>query len=111
MSGKESAQGCIPKRLPGRPDEALGGGNHGPSAPGWGRHSVLEGLLANIALCPATPEIRRLFTAGKNLNYTYGSCCISVRYLWAIALVAPQGTASLSIAAQHAWERSRVAKG
>ena len=26
-SGKESAQGCIPKRLLGRPDEALGGGN------------------------------------------------------------------------------------
>ena len=35
MSGKESAQGCIPKRLLGRPDEALGGGNQGPSAPGW----------------------------------------------------------------------------
>ena len=31
LSGKESAQGCIPKRLPGRPDEALGGGNQGPS--------------------------------------------------------------------------------
>ena len=31
------AQGCIPKRLLGRPDEALGGGNQGPSAPGWGR--------------------------------------------------------------------------
>ena len=29
-----------------------------------GAASVLEGLLANIALCPATPEIRRLFTAG-----------------------------------------------
>ena len=28
LSGKESAQGCIPKRLPGPPDEALGGGNH-----------------------------------------------------------------------------------
>ena len=28
-----------------------------------GAASVLEGLLANIALCPATPEIRRLFTA------------------------------------------------
>ena len=26
-----------PKRLLGRPDEALGGGNQGPSAPGWGR--------------------------------------------------------------------------
>ena len=25
LSGNESAQGCIPKRLPGRPDEALGG--------------------------------------------------------------------------------------
>ena len=36
-SGKESAQGCIPKRLPGRPDEALGGGNQGPSAPAWAR--------------------------------------------------------------------------
>ena len=31
------AQGCIPKRLLGRPDEALGGGNQDPSAPGWGR--------------------------------------------------------------------------
>ena len=28
-----------------------------------GAASVLEGLLANIALCLATPEIRRLFTA------------------------------------------------
>ena len=28
-----------------------------------GAASVLEGLLANIALCPATPEIRRLLTA------------------------------------------------
>ena len=28
-----------------------------------GAASVLEGLLANIALCPTTPEIRRLFTA------------------------------------------------
>ena len=35
LSGKESAQGCLPKRLIGRPDEALGGGNQGPSAPGW----------------------------------------------------------------------------
>ena len=29
-----------------------------------GAASVLEGLLANIALCPTTPETRRLFTAG-----------------------------------------------
>ena len=35
LSGKESAQGCIPQRLLGRPVEALGGGNQGPSAPGW----------------------------------------------------------------------------
>ena len=28
-----SAQGCIPQRLLGRPGEALGGGNQGPSAP------------------------------------------------------------------------------
>ena len=35
LSGKESAQACIPRRLLGRPDEALGGGNQGPSAPGW----------------------------------------------------------------------------
>ena len=28
LSGKESAQGCLPKRFLGRPDEALGGGNH-----------------------------------------------------------------------------------
>ena len=34
-AGKESAQGCILKRLPGRPDEALGGGTQGPSAPAW----------------------------------------------------------------------------
>ena len=26
-TGKESGQGCTPKRLLGRPDEALGGGN------------------------------------------------------------------------------------
>ena len=32
LSGKESAQGCIPKRLLGRPDEALGGGNQGPNS-------------------------------------------------------------------------------
>ena len=37
LSGQESAQGCLPKRLLGRPDEALGGGNQGPSAPGWAR--------------------------------------------------------------------------
>ena len=29
-----------------------------------GAASFLEGLLANIVLCPATPEIRRLFTIG-----------------------------------------------
>ena len=29
-----------------------------------GAASVLEGLLANIVLCPATSEIRRLFTIG-----------------------------------------------
>ena len=29
-----------------------------------GAASVLEGLFVNIALCPATPEIRRLFTIG-----------------------------------------------
>ena len=29
-----------------------------------GAASVLEGLFVNIALCPATPEIRRLFTVG-----------------------------------------------
>ena len=34
LSGKESAQGCIPKRLLGRPDEALGGGNQGPTLAG-----------------------------------------------------------------------------
>ena len=33
------AQGCLPRRLLGRPDEALGGGNQGPSAPGWARLS------------------------------------------------------------------------
>ena len=35
-----------------------------PKDTALGAASVLEGLLANIALCPATPEIRRLFTAG-----------------------------------------------
>ena len=36
--------GQRPQRLLGRPDEALGGGNQGPSAPGWGRqhHSNLD---------------------------------------------------------------------
>ena len=34
-----------------------------PKDTALGASSVLEGLLANIALCPATPEIRRLFTA------------------------------------------------
>ena len=32
LSGKESAQGCIPKRVLGRPDEALGGGPGRPGA-------------------------------------------------------------------------------
>ena len=35
-----------------------------PKDTALGAASVLEGLLANIALCPATPEIKRLFTAG-----------------------------------------------
>ena len=35
-----------------------------PKDTALGAASVLEGLIANIALCPATPEIRRLFTAG-----------------------------------------------
>ena len=35
-----------------------------PKDTALGAASVLEGLLANIALCPATSEIRRLFTAG-----------------------------------------------
>ena len=35
-----------------------------PKDTALGAASVLEGLLANIALCPTTPEIRRLFTAG-----------------------------------------------
>ena len=35
-----------------------------PKDTALGAVSVLEGLLVNIALCPATPEIRRLFTAG-----------------------------------------------
>ena len=43
-SAHKHAQGCIPKRLLGRPDEALGGGNQGPSAPGWGRHPLRFGL-------------------------------------------------------------------
>ena len=34
-----------------------------PKDTALGAASVLEGLLANIALCPATPEIRCLFTA------------------------------------------------
>ena len=36
LSGKESAQGCLPKRLLGRPDEALGGGNQGEQTAGDG---------------------------------------------------------------------------
>ena len=32
LSGKESAQGCIPQRLLGRPDEALGGGSRAISS-------------------------------------------------------------------------------
>ena len=32
LSGKESAQGCIPTRLPGRPDEALGEARPGQSS-------------------------------------------------------------------------------
>ena len=31
LSGKESDQGCLPKRLLGRPDEALGGGKPTPN--------------------------------------------------------------------------------
>ena len=34
LSGKESAQGCIPKRWLGRPDEALGGLEGVPGLPG-----------------------------------------------------------------------------
>ena len=34
-----------------------------PKDTALGAASVLEDLLANIALCPATPEIRQLFTA------------------------------------------------
>ena len=33
-TGKESAQGCLPKRLLGRPDEALGGGNQSQGTTG-----------------------------------------------------------------------------
>ena len=38
-------QGCIPKRLPGRPDEALGGGNQGPRV-------LLHSLLKPEAYLP-----------------------------------------------------------
>ena len=34
-----------------------------PKDTALGAASVLDSLLANIALCPATPEIRHLFTA------------------------------------------------
>ena len=49
LSDKESAQGCIPKRVLGRPDEALRGGNQGPSAPGWGGSSTAGDILR---VCP-----------------------------------------------------------
>ena len=35
-----------------------------PKDTALGAASVFEGLFINIALCLATPEIRRLFTAG-----------------------------------------------
>ena len=49
LSGKESAQGCIPKGVLDRPDEALRGGNQGPSAPGWGGSSTAGEILR---VCP-----------------------------------------------------------
>ena len=55
LSGKESAQGCLPKRLLGRPDEALGGGNQGPSAPGWGI-SLPLGLALGSPIFPSGCE-------------------------------------------------------
>ena len=39
LSGKESAQGCTPKRLLGRPDEALGGEGMEPKQK---QHSVVD---------------------------------------------------------------------
>ena len=59
FSGKESAQGCIPQRLLGRPDEALGGGNQGPSAPGWvkgEKRKQSSQLRGNKYLCPIFPS-------------------------------------------------------
>ena len=51
LSGKESAQGCIPKRLLGRPDEALGGGNQGPTHTYRGRQNHMnKSLLYKRAL-------------------------------------------------------------
>ena len=44
---EESAQGCIPKRLPGRPDEALGGGNQGPMYLLWAA-PALSPLLSRL---------------------------------------------------------------
>ena len=48
LSGKESAQGCIPKRLPGRPDEALGGGKHPRGTPR---------VPAPLPLSPFSPRV------------------------------------------------------
>ena len=59
---------CQDSAHPAQP-QALRGAAHEnrvlcPKDTALGAASVLEGLLANIALCPATPEIRHLFTAG-----------------------------------------------
>ena len=64
---RDAIQPSHPLSSPSRP--ALLGDAHEnwvlcPKDTALGAASVLEILLANIALCSATPEIRRLFTAG-----------------------------------------------
>ena len=49
LSGKESARGCIPKRLLGRPDEALGGG---PLA-----SRVAQGVSGPSSSCVWNPRV------------------------------------------------------
>ena len=61
-------QGCIPERLSGRPDEALGGGNQGPSAPAWARQHHRQRDP------PFVPRKRLPYWASLELSPSVESC-------------------------------------
>ena len=73
MSGKESAQGCLPKRLLGRPDEALGAPWR--KLPQGGltqarRKAKRQGDLTNSGIKPRSPA----FQADPLLSEPPGEC-------------------------------------